>query len=181
MAPRRRTRPGVVPVPSAEARPRVRLSGPGALVACLPQLIGFEPVESLVLVGLVPGRARQARGRPHASRRPRRRRATPSRPLLLDDDGSFDDERLTLDPDGHPAAYLGGRTAGPLAPCHPLSLVAALVRNRCVAAQVVVVSDRARPPGGELALGDLGCYLVAVVDAGPGRMPGRRRRRGSGA
>ncbi len=50
-------RPGVIAVRPTDSRPRVRLTGPGAVVSCLPQLIGFPPVESLVLVGLTPGRA----------------------------------------------------------------------------------------------------------------------------
>lgn len=161
--PRRpRTRPGVVPVLSPDARPRVRLTGPGALVSCLPQLIGFEPVESLVLVGLIPGRA--GRREVGLTLRVDLDDAIGALDLALrDDDEPFDDED-DLDHHGQPAPYVRGQPGGPLAPCHPLRLVAALVRNRCVAAQVVVVSDRAHPPVTDLALDDIGCYLVAVVE-----------------
>ena len=165
MAPRPRTRAGVVPVPSEQGRPRVRLSGPGALVACLPQLIGFQPVESLVLVGLVPGRA----GRRQVGLTLRVDLADVIEGIAADlgeDDEPFDDDLddEELDHQGRPAAYLRGRPAGPLHPCHPLSLAAALVRNGCEAAQIVVVSDRAEPPSGDVTLRDLGGYLVAVVD-----------------
>jgi Domain of unknown function (DUF4192) len=86
---------------------------------------------------------------------------------LGDDDEPFDDALeadAVLDHRGQPAAYVRSHPAGPLHPCHPMQLVAALVRNGCVAAQVVVVSERAAPPSGEVTLGDIGCYLVAVLD-----------------
>ena len=136
----RASRAGVVPVSSGDTRARVRLSGPGAIVSCLPQLIGFRPVESLVLIGLRPGR------------------------------GSRKEVGLTLrvDLDDVEAAIELARDHG-LAPCHPLAMASALVRNRCVAALVVVVSDRAAPPPDVLASDpdaaatDLGSRTVDVV------------------
>lgn len=134
------SRAGVVPVRSGDTRARVRLSGPGAIVSCLPQLIGFRPVESLVLIGLRPGR------------------------------GSRKEVGLTLRVDlgDVQGAIEQGRDHG-LAPCHPLAMASALVRNRCVAALVVVVSDRAAPPPDVLAADpeaaaiDLGSRTVDAV------------------
>ena len=89
------------------ARPRVRLSGPGALVACLPQLIGFEPVESLVLVGLIPGRA----GRREVGLTLRVDLDDVVHALevaLLEEDGSFDDELTSIPTATRPTSSVGG-------------------------------------------------------------------------
>ena len=48
-----RTRPGRRPRPQSGPEPyRVRISDPGEIAAALPQLIGFRPVESVVLISL---------------------------------------------------------------------------------------------------------------------------------
>lgn len=166
MSPRPRVRPGVVPVPSSEDRARVRLSGPGALAACLPQLIGFPPVESLVLVGLGPGRLG-------------RREVGLTLRVDLDDVevalgmADPDDQEDPDDFDEIHGERLGARfhdaLRRPLPPCHPVRLVAALVRNGCVAAQVIVVSDLADPPPTAEGLADRGVLVVACLDAALGQ------------
>ncbi len=107
---------GVASVPGSGSAPRVRLSGPGAVVACLPQLIGFHPQESLVLVGLVPA----AKGRPKSKRQ---------LGLTL---------RIDLD------AVI--EMMKPVDVDHPQRLAGALERNGCVGALMVVVTDRVPTP-----------------------------------
>ncbi len=125
-------------MPGADARPRVRLTGPGALVACLPQLIGFPPIESLVVVGLVPA----PNGRRQVGLTLRVDLATVlavTSPLGATDEP--DDETGDLSEE-----EIRGAWGDQSHPCHPLQLAAALMRNQCVAAQIVIVSDQVTTP-----------------------------------
>ncbi len=125
--------PGVTPITRSIRRPRIRLSGPGALVSCLPRLVGFPPVESVVLIGLVPA--------------PNGRRQV-GLTLRVD----LDDVTTALD-------------ASSEHPCAPRQLAAALARNECTAAQIVVVSERVQAPPGRPGSDELGLHLSTALGA----------------
>lgn len=141
-------RPSQTPDAPDQARARIRLAGPGALVACLPQLVGFPPVESLVLIGLHHGR----RGREEV--------------VLC----------MRLDLDAVQAACAGaamGRAGLPDA-AHPRALAAVLGRNGCDRVLLIVVSEQARAPqepsaapwGADVAAAAVAATVEAVEAAG---------------
>jgi Domain of unknown function (DUF4192) len=134
-------------VPGDGTRPRVRLTGPGALVACLPQLIGFPPVESVVLVGLVPA----PNGRRQVGLTLRvdlDAVLAVSRPVgpAHDRADQADDPSDDAGDDATDDTLIRGAWGDASHPCHPLQLAAAVRRNQCVAAQIVIVSDRVTTP-----------------------------------
>ncbi len=119
-------------------------------MACLPQLIGFHPHESLVLVGMVPAE----RGRPASKRQV-------GLTLRIDLDAVVDlldplDTAEAIDPfdidefdDEIPDEFddqIGGLPLAATPPGHPAGLVDALERNGCVGALMVLVTDRVPAP-----------------------------------